>query len=194
MDRILSITAIVISLIAIIISGVAVFSLECDFQNSSFTIGTLTLLVTLLIGWQIYNVLDLDRKIQDRISVMEKSVDDKISKEAETALFVSLAQLGMTLSHRVTRNEKLPQDDKADAIQMLLNALCVWSQHELNSSLAQDAYQYCIDSLNDLCDNNNGFAVEKAYEKDLYVQAAIKTGNRKIIDYTERIHIQEMQK
>ena len=175
--------AIIISAIAIFIASVAAFSLEVDFQNSSFTIGTLTLLVTLLVGWQIYTVLDIDKRIQGKISVMEKAVDDKIMKEAETVLFVSLAQLGMTLTHRATRKETMQHDNKADAIQMLLNALCIWSQHDLNSESAKEAYQYCTTTLIELCDNVV-FYVEKVEEKDLYVQAALKTGNRKLIDFT----------
>lgn len=171
MDRRLSIIAIIISIIAIIIAGVAAFSLELNFQNSSFTIGTLTLLVTLLVGWQIYNKIEFDAKVQ-------KAIDKQVRKGANIALFVALSQQGKSAFNR---------DDKAEAIQSMLNALCVWDK-EMETPMAKEAYDYCIMNLSVLC-KNVIFEVEFAEEKDAYMKAALKTGNRELIDFVTQIKI-----
>ena len=77
--------AIIISAIAIFIAGVAAFSLDMNLENASFTLGTLSLLVALLVGWQIYNKIAFDAKVQ-------KAIDKQVSLGANTALFVALAQ------------------------------------------------------------------------------------------------------
>lgn len=188
MDK--SVLSLILSIIAIIAAGVTAFSIGLHLESCNFLLGTLTLLVTILIGWQIYNVIDINKRIENSIETVRETVDENIEKETKTALFVSLAQLGMVLSHRATRKEIMSADDQADAIQMLLNALCVWSQNELDSSSTKDAYNFCIKSLSEL-DENVYLVVEKEEEKDLYVQAALKTKERAIIDFTERIIVKK---
>ena len=136
--------AIIISAIAIFIAGVAAFSLDMNLENASFTLGTLSLLVALLVGWQIYNKIAFDAKVQ-------KAIDKQVSLGANTALFVALAQQGKSAYNR---------DDKADAIQSLLNALCVWEK-EMKSPLAEEAYDYCIVKLT-MLSKEGEFGVEDA--------------------------------
>ena len=167
--------AIILSLLAIIISGTAAFSLSIDLENPSFILGTLTLLVTLLVGWQIYNKIELDAKVQ-------KAIDKQVAKGANTALFVALAQQGRSAYNR---------DDKADAIQSLLNALCVWEK-EMKSPLAKESYDYCITKLSALCKNVT-FEVECAEEKDAYLKAVLKTGNRELVDFVAQIRVKELK-
>lgn len=163
--------AIIISIIAIFISGVAAFSLDMNLENASFTLGTLSLLVALLVGWQIYNKIAFDAKVQ-------KAIDKQISLGANTALFVALAQQGKSAYNR---------DDKADAIQSLLNALCVWDT-KMKSPLAKEAYDYCITKLT-MLSKEVGFGVEDAEEKDAYLKAALNTGNRELIDFVTQIKV-----
>lgn len=59
--------SLIFSILAVIIVGTTAFSLEFKFENSSFTLGTLTLLVTLLIGWQIYNKIELDDRVRKEL-------------------------------------------------------------------------------------------------------------------------------
>lgn len=165
--------AIIISVIAIFIAGVAVFSLELNLENASFALGVLSLLVTLLVGWQIYNKIAFDAKVQ-------RAIDKQVSIGANTALFVALAQQGKSAYNR---------DDKADAIQSLLNALCIWDE-EMKSPLAKEAYEYCITKLM-LLIKNVGYIVEDNDEKDAYIKAALKTGNRELIDFAVGIEIKK---
>jgi hypothetical protein len=166
-----SVFSLILSSLAIIIAGIAAFSLELNLENASFTLGTLSLLVTLLVGWQIYNKIAFDAKVQ-------KAIDKQVSLGANTALFVALAQQGKSAYNR---------DDKADAIQSLLNALCVW-QKEMKSPLAKEAYDYCIVKLT-MLSKEVGFGVENVEEKDAYLKAALNTGNRTIIDFVTNIKV-----
>ena len=163
--------SIILSILAIIIAGTAAFSLELDLENSSFALGILTLLVTLLVGWQIYTKIEVDHRIN-------KAIEEQVSIGANTALFVALAQQGRSAYNK---------EDNAEAIQSLLNALCVWSK-EMKSPLAKEAYNYCIDKLSKL-DKNIIFEVEDAEEKDAYVKAALNTKQRELIDFTTKIRV-----
>lgn len=163
--------AIIISVIAIFIAGVAAFSLDLNLENASFTLGTLSLLVALLVGWQIYNKISFDSKLQ-------KAIDKQVSLGANIALFVALAQQGKSAYNR---------DDKSDAIQSLLNALCIWDA-KMKSPLAKEAYNYCITKLT-MLSKEVGFRVEDAEEKDAYLKAALNTGNRELIDFATQIQV-----
>ncbi|MBO4483037.1 MAG: hypothetical protein J5735_04395 [Prevotella sp.] len=159
--------AIIISIIAIFIAGVAASSLEFDFQNSSFTIGALTLLVTLLVGWQIYNTIGIEEKIHNEV---EKEAD----KASKIAMLVTFAQLGRTADNK---------KNIANAISSLFNALAIWEK-EMDSPLAKEAYNYCIDKLTEISKQDVIFEVESAEEKDIYIKAALKTEVRPLIDFT----------
>ena len=171
MDR--STFAIIISIIAIFIAGVAAFSLEINLENSSFVLGTLTLLVTLLVGWQIYSKIELDHRIR-------KAIDKQVEKGSNMALFVALAQQGKSAYNR---------EDKADAIQSLLNALCVWDE-AMDTPLAKEAYDYCIAKLLSL---GKGviFEVENAGERDAYIKATLRTGHQELINFATQIKVRE---
>ena len=173
MDK--SVFAIIISSIAIFIAGVAAFSLEFDFQNSSFTIGALTLLVTLLVGWQIYNTIGIEGKIH---KVAKKEAEEEAEKASKIAMLVTFAQQG-----RATNNK----GNIADAISSLFNALAIWEKG-MDSPLAKEAYNYCIDKLTEIFRRDVIFEVESAEEKDIYLKAALKTEVRLLIDFvTERV-------
>ena len=168
MDK--SVFAIIISIIAIFIAGVAAFSLEFDFQNSSFTIGALTLLVTLLVGWQIYNTIGIEDKIH---KVAKKEAEMEAEKASKIAMLVTFAQQG-----RATYNKR----NIADTISSLFIALAIWEK-EMDSPLAKEAYNYCIDKLTEILKPNIIFEVESAEEKDTYLKAALKTEMRLLIDF-----------
>ena len=165
--------SLIFSFLAVIIAGTTAFSLDFKFENSSFTLGFLTLLVTLLIGWQIYNKIELD----DRVS---KELDKRVQAGANTALFVALAQLGRSSFNK---------GDKTDAIQSLLNALCVWDD-KMNSPMAKDAYSYCISRLTTLT-KDIIFEVEETDEKNLYTKAILNTGEKDLIDFVTRITVKK---
>ena len=161
----------ILSVLAIIIAGTAAFSFKTNLENASFVLGTLTLLVTLLVGLQIYNKIELEDRFR-----ME--LDKQVQIGANTALFVALAQLGRSSFNK---------GDKVDAIQSLLNALCVWEE-DMNTPLAQEAYDYCISRLSQLT-KDVMFEVGDADEKDSYIKAILKTGEKELVGFATRITV-----
>lgn len=115
--------------------------------------------------------------------VLEKDVKTK----ANTVLFVSLAQLGRSAYNKINKNSVTGNMERADAIQSLLNALCLWDK-EMNTPIAKEAYDYCTSKLLILIKDIE-FEVEYAEEKDTYVMAAMKTNLRELIDFTTSITI-----
>lgn len=65
-------TSLLISIIAVLISGCVAFQYEVESDNASFTLGVLTALVTILIAWNIFSLVDFNHK------------KDELSKETET--------------------------------------------------------------------------------------------------------------
>lgn len=86
--------AIVISLVAVILSCFAAFGKDWEVDNPSFPLGVLSLLVTVLIGWQIFTALGIKKEIKDatermreenqvlnsRLDAFEKAANKKIDK------------------------------------------------------------------------------------------------------------------
>ena len=80
--------------ISVLLSGFAAFSMRLDLESASFPLGVMTLLVTLLIGFQIYNALgikeEMDKfkqrsaeefeKMNIRMDIYEKKSDNKIDE------------------------------------------------------------------------------------------------------------------
>ena len=73
----LSIAAIICSVVAICVSLPSAPELGIDYIG--VIVGILSLLVTMLIGWQIWNAMTIEKKISDEV----KKVKDSISKEIE---------------------------------------------------------------------------------------------------------------
>lgn len=66
-------------------------------------IGILSLLVTMLIGWQIYNAVTIEKKIKDEVKQISNTLKDKI-KQAHNALNESIEKTQEDLSISSSRN------------------------------------------------------------------------------------------
>ena len=60
-------------IVSLLLSGFAAFSMHFDVDSASFPLGVLTLLVTTLVGFQIYNALDIQKEMHD--------IKDKLESE-----------------------------------------------------------------------------------------------------------------
>lgn len=86
--------ALILSLVAVVLSCFAAFGKKWDIDNPSFPLGVLSLLVTILIGWQIFTALGIKKEIKDatermreenqvlnsRLDAFEKAANKKIDK------------------------------------------------------------------------------------------------------------------
>lgn len=123
----LSITAIICSLVAICVSLPSAPELGIDYIG--VIVGILSLLVTMLIGWQIYNVIAIDKKIEDKVeqtsSYLMKSIDstkkemlEHVREENERSLNQILIALSIMLG-----DEKFEKKQYADALSCYLEAV-----------------------------------------------------------------------
>lgn len=98
--------------IAALAVGVAAIIIACPrkeelgFDYTGVIVGILSLLVTALIGWNIYKTLEIDRHIREKAEDAEHG-----------ATCITLAQLGKVLCE---------QEQPGYAIPALINALAVW--------------------------------------------------------------------
>jgi hypothetical protein len=74
----LSIVAIVCSIVAICISLPTNKSLGIDYIG--VIVGILSFLVTMLMGWQIYNAVTIEQKIKDEVNRISDSLKDEINQ------------------------------------------------------------------------------------------------------------------
>ena len=74
----LSIAAIICSVVAICVSLPSAPELGIDYIG--VIVGILSLLVTMLIGWQIWNVIAIDKKVKDEVKQVSKSFAKDIKK------------------------------------------------------------------------------------------------------------------
>lgn len=73
----LSIGAISCSIVTIITVHPSTSELGLDYMG--IIVGILSLLVTLLLGWQIWSIISIDKKINDKVEYLNKEINDKVN-------------------------------------------------------------------------------------------------------------------
>ena len=79
----LSIGAIIVSLVSIMISSPRYTPINIDYLG--VIAGVLSILVTILLGWQIWTVISIDNKINNSVESMKKNIVKELSKVEERA-------------------------------------------------------------------------------------------------------------
>lgn len=79
----LSVGAIIVSLISIMISSPRYTPISIDYLG--VIAGVLSILVTILLGWQIWTVISIDNKINNSVDSMKKNIVKELSKIEEHA-------------------------------------------------------------------------------------------------------------
>lgn len=74
---VISIVALALSIVSICIASPHIKQLGFDYQG--ILVSALSLLVTVLIGWQILNVIDLDKRVDKKIKEKEDELNTRIS-------------------------------------------------------------------------------------------------------------------
>lgn len=72
----LSIAAIICSMVAIITTHPSTEELNIDYLG--IIIGIQSFLVTILLGWQIWNVIAIDKKINDKVDYLNREISNKV--------------------------------------------------------------------------------------------------------------------
>lgn len=153
------------------------------FDYTGIIVGILSLLITMLVGWQILsNVLinkEIDNKISSQINELDrksKKISDEISQDIKDcknlSIGISLAQLGLSQYYN---------EDYSSSTRSILNSLVFLNKVENDDELKSDAYEHVcsiIEKLSVITTKCTGFSKE---DIELFRDAAIKTGNKTII-------------
>lgn len=160
-------TSIIIGIVSLAFSVVAVCvacwrSPELSFDYQGVLVGILSLLVTVLIGWNIYTTI----RIEGRISKFKYAVP--------VSLCTSLAQLGRALYNN---------DDYANALMSLLNALSVYEEGS-EDKMMESAYSYSVTTIKAI--KRKGITIECTKNDYIaFLSAALKTKDDEIISYVK---------
>lgn len=154
-------------------------SLQFDFDYIGFIIGVLSLLVTILIGWQIYAVINIDKKIAKHIKDAKKRTTQDIKYNRNIFTLVCLAQTAKVLHHLDRYEESIP---------LMFNAI---SSIEISTAkqLKEEAYDFCINKLVEICPTVTKFKVPSEEEKDFFIRTALQTKKQEIIDFAFKIKV-----
>lgn len=150
-------------LLSVVAVCVAVWrSPELSFDYQGVLVGVLSLLVTVLIGWNIYTTIGIESKIS------------KFKYAVPVSLCTSLAQLGRALYNN---------DDYANALMSLLNSLTVYEKDSGND-LMEASYSYSVSTIKAI--KRKGITIE-CNKKDYiaFLSAALKTEDDEIILYVK---------
>lgn len=140
----------------------------------SVIVSIFSLLVTVLIGWQIYQAVNVERKIK-------RGIEKGLKQSVPMAISVALAQRGMSLHN---------QGMKADAAQQLLNSLAVLAAQSKYKSFLNESKEYATEKLVEYNKENLIIRVQSQEEKELYFSAACYTKNKDIIELVNRMKIE----
>lgn len=150
--------------------------------SSADLIAVLSVLVTILIGWQIFNYFTFEQKMKSEISNMLegklKEVENKLLRRSEitsnSAICVSLTQLGLSLY----REHKY-----SDALYILINAITAWKpdMHE-ESEDADEAYKNAVQCLVYIQKSNPDFDIDKKFIDDI-MEVAYESRNSDVISF-----------
>ena len=157
----------IICIVSLLFSVVAVCAAvwrtpELSFDYQGVIVGVLSLLVTFLIGWNIYTTIGIENKIS------------KFKYAVPISLCTSLAQLGRALYNN---------DDYANALMSLLNALAVYQKGSGNE-LMEESYSYSITTIKAI--KKKGITIECPRDDYIaFLDAALKTKDNEVISYVK---------
>ena len=164
MKKSISIWVSCISLLLSVIAVCAAFwrSPDLSFDYQGVIVGVLSLLVTVLIGWNIYTTIGIESRI------------NKFKYAVPISLCTSLAQLGRALYNN---------DDYANALMSLLNALAVYRKGSENE-LMEESYLYSVNTIKSI--KEKGITIECTKEDYIaFLNAALRTKDDVIISYVK---------
>nr|DAY92392.1 MAG TPA: hypothetical protein [Caudoviricetes sp.] len=154
----LGLLSIILSVVAICIAAYRTPELAFDYQG--IIVGTLAMLVTVLIGWQIYNIIDIKSTIY-KFTKKIKDID-KIKKDTEMQSIYIDAQCSDLSAHSLYIQRRY-----IEAIEQIIKSLRKYSLIEKKHIVPANIEMCFINfaaSLQDECQNNR-----VSPEKDLYI-------------------------
>ena len=141
-------------------------------SNFNVIITVLSVLVTALIGWQIFDAINLKREVRH----LTKKIVERASSDIAS---ISLAQQGMSY-----HNNK----DFASSAQLFFNSISV-RQKDVIDKISDEAYSYATSKLVEYNKKGITITADDYDEKLSYQNAARFTGDKDIIELADRIRV-----
>lgn len=174
-----------LSIIAICLVLLRCEPVEADWAAVEVTV--LSVLVTLLIGWQILNVL----KIDDRMKEQKKSVDEKM-KEFSKEFDDKMTKMANDINHIAIANEYKWEslnmindpDDPAKSVEFWVKALAEVLQTEtprVNQATINAILDSAIECISNYNQEGMALSLTKA-KKEEYISLLKRVDNDKVVD------------
>ena len=142
-------------------------------MTTDIAIDLLIGLTGILIAWQIYQSINIERRIK-------RGVEKGLRRSIPTAISVALAQQGMAMHNR---------GKKADATQLLLNSFAVLDTHYDYKEFLLESENFAIDTLTKYNKEKLVIVVPTMEEKEAYIKAAYFSENKDIIELVNRMKV-----
>ena len=194
-NMILSIVAILISTLAIILVCSEKDDLKIDF---TVVVGVLSILVTFLVGWNIYSVIDFKEKIkntEDNFNVKINRLDSKfeeqnhlINKNARDAMDGALFLLNLQ-SSSVHMQENTYNPD----IALLYITNCIELLRNINTEIVKKRFFDDANSIIDSCYNNLNISNINLFLSELKTHSTIDNRMADLIVKIEKKKIENKQ-
>lgn len=199
--RSLGIIALAISLITLTILIIVLFNIESigpSTDYSSLLVSALALIATVLIGFQIANIVQLDKRFESLEERTNKNIENslreqaRISMEAATkaennAIGTSLMMLAWSF---------LEKDEVDDALRSLINSLRAFQQGNLNDPTILDEMHDVEESLISIANSDKSvWLFRNIDEKNVFIDTAMKIQDKEkmntLLDFFYRFGVQE---
>lgn len=143
-------------------------------MTTEIAIDLLIGLTGILVGWQIYQSINIETKIN-------KGIEKGLQESIPVAISVALAQQGMSLHH---------QGREADAAQLLLNSFAVLGTKVEFTDFRKESETFATNILTKYNKDKLVIKVSTTEEKEIYIKAACFSKNKDIIELVNRMEVE----
>lgn len=142
-------------------------------------VSILSILVTVLIGWDIYKAMNLDKRMENIVNEKMQILKEYTDQSKNISIMASLAQLGVSLKYN---------NDICGAFRSLMNALMFAQEidkpNDNNKDLYNEVYENIIKRLIDTLNvigNENTILPGDQDEYEMFLITVKKTDNKELI-------------
>lgn len=154
---------------------------KLGFDYIGVIVGIFALLVTLLVGWQIYNYIFQKQAVHNIVVEEMAEVSDEIVKRNNSMMFLNLGQLGLALFNL---------GDIRGSTQAYFNALNFWDDFMMIDNNLTRGFNMIVEHLEmiekDLQDNGSFKFYYDELSSKHFLQTALKIDNQNIINLAMR--------
>jgi len=197
----LGIIALGISLVTFIVLIIILFNIESIGPSTDFSsllVGALAMITTVLIGFQIANIVQLDKRFDYLEERMDKNIENSLREQVQISIGAAkMAEndaIGTALM--MLAWSFIEKGEIDDALRTLINSLRAFQQGNLNDPTILDEMHDVEESLITIAESDkNVWLFRNIDEKNVFIDTAMKIQDKekmnKLLDFFYRFGIQE---